>query len=97
MRPAFRFAFLIVTLWAGVSLLASLAVFGSGADLESISLRQEIRQLLASAPDGPRDAEIAFFDGLWAIRNKIALWHAGTSLLLLLASITAYRSLRAPK
>lgn len=97
MRTAFRFAFLIFALWAGASLLASLAVLGSGADLEMISLRQEIRQLLATAPEGPHDQEIAFVDGLWAIRNKLALWHAGTSLLLLVASITAFRSLRVPK
>lgn len=83
----------LALLWSIAMLLFGVLVLGLGADLEGIALRQELRELIAAAPDAAQ--KVAYYDSQWLLLSRTALLLAGTGLVLLVASIIGLRSARA--
>ena len=79
--------------WSLLMMLFGVVVVGSGADLENITLRHDLRELIAAAPDAA--AKIGFYDTQWLLLNRTALCLAGTGLVLFIVSVIALRSSRA--
>ena len=81
--------------WSVLRFLLGLMVLGAGADLESIELRHEIRQLLAVAPEAA--VKLAFHDAHWRMLNRVAVSLMITGVVLCLAAVIGLRALRAPR
>lgn len=82
----------LALLWSIAMLLFGLLVLGLGADLEGIALRQDVRDLIAAAPNSVE--MLAFYDGRWMLLNRTAAFLAGTGLALLIVSIIGLRATR---